>query len=277
MRRGFTLVEMLVAMVVVGIVGAALIRLLSNQQRLSVTQVEQAMLQSNVRVGTQVLASELQEMGSDVDSVDLVTANASSVTYRAMRTLGFACAVSSSQVKIRTDRLYGTRLPVAGQDNLLLFVEKDPDISSDDRWRAFPITSVTPGSCGGGVQAITLGTSLDSASNADVLVEAPVRTFETMEIAPVTQGGVDYLGARSVSAGQALQAVAGPLQTGGLSIAYYDSLGNVTSTLARVRSISITLRGRSDRAVRAGGTSATVQPVQDSLVRWVTLRNSPLP
>ena len=71
MRRGFTLVEMLVAMVVVGIVGAALIRLLSNQQRLSVTQVEQAMLQSNVRVGTQVLASELQEMGSDLDSVDL--------------------------------------------------------------------------------------------------------------------------------------------------------------------------------------------------------------
>ena len=40
---------------------------------------------------------------------------------------------------------------------------------------------------------------------------------------------------------------------------------------------SITLRGQSDRAVRAGGTSATVQPVQDSLVRWVTLRNSPLP
>ncbi|HSE44451.1 MAG TPA: type II secretion system protein, partial [Gemmatimonadales bacterium] len=192
MRRGFTLVEMLVAMVVVGIVGAALIRLLSNQQRMSVTQVEQAMLQSNVRVGTQVLASELQEMGSDVDSVDLVSANASSVTYRAMRTLGFACAVSSSQVKIRTDRLYGTRLPVAGQDNLLLFVEKDPDISSDDRWRAFPITSVTGGSCGG-VAAITLGTALDSASNADVLVEAPVRTFETMEIAPVTQSGVDYL------------------------------------------------------------------------------------
>ena len=55
-----------------------------------------------------------------------------------------------------------------------------------------------------------------------------------MEIAPVTLGGVDYLGARSVSAGQALQAVAGPLQTGGLSIAYYDSLGNVTGTLARV-------------------------------------------
>ena len=136
MRRGFTLVEMLVAMVVVGIVGAALIRLLSNQQRVSVTQVEQAMLQSNVRVGTQVLASELQEMGSDVDSVDLVTANASSVTYRAMRTLGFACSVTSSQVKIRTDRLYGTRLPVAGQDNLLLFVEKVagiPDHLGDGR------------------------------------------------------------------------------------------------------------------------------------------------
>jgi prepilin-type N-terminal cleavage/methylation domain-containing protein len=177
MRRGFTLVEMLVAMVVVGLVGAALIRLLSNQQRLSVTQVEQAMLQSNVRVGTQVLASELQEMGSDVAAVDLVTASASSVTYRAMRTLGFACAVTSSQVKIRTSPLYGTRLPVAGQDSLLLFVEKDPDISSDDRWRAFPITSVTGGILQRDGGAITLGTALDSASNADVLVEAPVRNL----------------------------------------------------------------------------------------------------
>jgi type II secretory pathway pseudopilin PulG len=74
MRRGFTLVEMLV-MVVVGIVA-------SDSSAISAPvrhPVEQALLQSNVRVGTQVLASELQEMGSDVAAVDLVTANASSV------------------------------------------------------------------------------------------------------------------------------------------------------------------------------------------------------
>lgn len=93
----------------------------------------------------------------------------------------------------------------------------------------------------------------------------------------MSQGGLNWLGARSASAGQALEPVAGPLQAGGLSFAYYDSLGNVTATLARVRSIQMTLRGRSDLSVRAGGTAATVQPVQDSLVRWVTLRNSPLP
>ncbi|HEU5218459.1 MAG TPA: hypothetical protein VFU23_07360, partial [Gemmatimonadales bacterium] len=129
----------------------------------------------------------------------------------------------------------------------------------------------------GAVPAIALGTSLDSASNADARVDAPARTFEVMELAPVTVSGLDYLGARSVSAGQSLEPVAGPLQTGGLSIAYFDSLGNVTATLERVRSISITLRGRSDRSVRAGGVSTTIQPVQDTLVRWVTLRNSPVP
>jgi prepilin-type N-terminal cleavage/methylation domain-containing protein len=278
MRRGFTLVEMLVALIVVGLLGQGLYRVLANQQRLAVTQVEQAVLQSNVRVGSLVLANELQELGGDATSAaDLEAANPTSVTYRAMRSMGFACQVSPSVVKIRTTPLYGIRLPVAGQDSLLLFVEGDPTISSDDRWRAFPISSVTQGVTCGGVAAISLGTALDSASNADVLVEAPVRTFEIMELGQMSQGGLNWLGARSASAGQALEPVAGPLQAGGLSFAYYDSLGNVTATLARVRSIQMTLRGRSDLSVRAGGTAATVQPVQDSLVRWVTLRNSPLP
>jgi prepilin-type N-terminal cleavage/methylation domain-containing protein len=278
MRRGFTLVEMLVALVVLGFLGQGLYRVLANQQRLAVTQVEQATLQANVRMGTLVLANELEELGSDATTAtDLKAANPTSVTYRAMRSIGFACQVTTSVVKLRAAPLYGIRLPVAGQDSLLLFVEKDPTISADDRWRAFPISSVTQGATCGGVAAIALGTTLDSASNVDVLVEAPVRTFEIMELGQMSQSGLNWLGARSVSAGQALEPVAGPLQPSGLSFAYYDSLGNVTATLARVRSIQMTLRGRSDLSVRAGGTAATVQPVQDSLVRWVTLRNSPLP
>ena len=217
-------------------------------------------------------------MGGDATSfTDLEAANPTSVTYRAMRSMGFACQVSPSVVKIRTSPLYGIRLPVAGQDSLLLFVEQDPTISSDDRWKAFPIFSVTQGVTCGGTPAIALGTALDSASNVDVLVEAPVKTFEIMEIGQVSQSGLNWLGARSVSAGQALQPVAGPLQASGLSFVYYDSLGNVTATLAQVRSIQMTVRGRSDLSVRRGGISSSVQPVQDSLVRWVTLRNSPLP
>jgi prepilin-type N-terminal cleavage/methylation domain-containing protein len=278
MRRGFTLVEMLVALVVLAFLGQGLYKVLTNQQRLSVTQVEQATLQANVRIGTLVMASELQEMGSDAPtSVDLISANASSITYRAMRSLGFACEVTPTVVKLRASPLYGIRLPVAGRDSLLLFVEKDPVVSSDDKWKAFPITSVTSGATCGGAAAYALGTSLDSASNVDAVVDAPMRTFEIMELAPVTLSGVDFLGARSVSAGQSLEPVAGPLQTGGLAFAYFDSLGNSTTTRKDVRSISITMRGRSDRSVRAGGVSTTIQPIQDTLVRWVTLRNSPVP
>lgn len=278
MQKGFTLVEMLIALVIVGVVSQAIYKLLMTQQRLTVTQVEQAVLQSNVRLGTLVLATELQELGSDTGgTVDLVTAGASSVTYRAMRSLGFACEATPTQVKLRATPLYGIRLPVAGQDSLMLLIEKDPAVSKDDRWGAFRITSVAQGASCGGVPAIALGTSLDSASYADLVLEAPARTFEIMEIGEVAQDGLNWLGARSVSGGQAMQPVAGPLATGGLTFAYYDSLGNVTATRSRIRSIRISLRGRSDLAVRVAGTSPNVQPVQDSLIRWVTLRNSPLP
>ena len=98
MRRGFTLVEMLVALIVVGLLGQGLYRVLANQQRLAVTQVEQAVLQSNVRVGSLVLANELQELGGDATSAaDLEAANTTSVTYRAMRSMGFACQVTPSE------------------------------------------------------------------------------------------------------------------------------------------------------------------------------------
>ena len=98
-----------------------------------------------------------------------------------------------------------------------------------------------------------------------------------MQIDEVTSGGENWLGARSVSAGQALQPVVGPLAGTGLSFAYFDSLGNTTGTAADVRSIQVTLRGVSEDAVRQGGTSSTVQNLQDSVVFQLSVRNSPLP
>jgi hypothetical protein len=122
------------------------------------------------------------------------------------------------------------------------------------------------------VGAITLGTALDSASNADVLVEAPVRTFEIMEIAPVTQSGVDYLGARSVSAGDVVQS-GGALFTIVNPSTMRLEASVPANELASVRPLHVTNAGSQFMARQ----SATVQPVQDTLVRWVTLRNSPLP
>jgi prepilin-type N-terminal cleavage/methylation domain-containing protein len=48
-RSGFTLVEILVALVIMGVVAGAVFQLLINSQRLSRFQTEQVSLQSNVR------------------------------------------------------------------------------------------------------------------------------------------------------------------------------------------------------------------------------------
>jgi hypothetical protein len=98
-----------------------------------------------------------------------------------------------------------------------------------------------------------------------------------MELRAVTVGSQNWLGARSVSGGQAtLIPVAGPvLASNGVAFAYLDSLGAATSTVGRIRSIRLMLRGQSDRAVRSLRDLSLVQTLQDSLSTTITLRNAP--
>ena len=69
-RRGFTLIEVLLALVIMGIVTGALYRLLNTNQRLSLAQAEQVNLQSNVRTGSLVVPNELRELNTVLGSLD---------------------------------------------------------------------------------------------------------------------------------------------------------------------------------------------------------------
>jgi prepilin-type N-terminal cleavage/methylation domain-containing protein len=281
-RRGFTLVEMLVAIVIFGLVAASLNKVFAAQQRLAVAQVEQASLQSNVRSGSTIIASELWELASDAGGgSDILEFDVGGLTYRAMRTLGLACQVSRTETRIRTSPLYQYRNIVPGQDGLLLWVEGDPDISSDDRWLELAITAVASGSTCSGAPAIALTTSpIDTLTTplSYVVTDAPIRTYETMELRGVMQGPQYWLGARSVSGGEtAVTPVAGPVLATGVRFAYLDSLGAATTVAGRIRSIRISLYGESERAVRTIGSPTGLRPIQDSLITTVTLRNSPRP
>ena len=64
-RRGFTLVELLVVMVLVTMLSAVVGRVMINGLRVSRAQMVQAGLQSNVRVGGLVVPLELREIGYD--------------------------------------------------------------------------------------------------------------------------------------------------------------------------------------------------------------------
>lgn len=280
-RDGFTLVELLVAVVIFGLVAASVNKVFTSQQRLAVAQVEQASVQATVRSASTIAATELWELASSPTGVsDIISFDATGLTYRAMRSLGLACQVTTTQVRVLRDPLYRYRAFVPGQDSLLLFVERNPNISSDDTWLPLRITSISSGSTCGPSAAISLHVDeIDTLTTplSAIVLQAPVRTFEVMELRPVTVGTQNWLGARSVSGGEAtLLPVAGPVTATGVRFTYLNALGTATAVAGQIRSIQIRLTGESDRAVRTL-RSTVVQPVQDSLSTTVTLRNAPLP
>jgi prepilin-type N-terminal cleavage/methylation domain-containing protein len=273
--RGFTLVEMLIGLVLLAIVSTTIYRILNTNTRLSRAQTEQVSLQSAVRIGSLVVGSELKEMGiNSTGGTDILAMSANGITYRAMRATGLACQVTASEVRNRQTPFFSTRTIAAGQDSLLLYVEGDPNIATDDSWLPLRITGVSNSTCGAAA-AIALATTI-SIPLTQIVLDAPIRTFEVMELGILNSGGQNWLGARSVSAGQALQPALGPITATGLQFDYYDATGAVTANRTAVRSIQITVRGQTDRTVRAAGQSP-LQVALDSLSMRITLRNAPHP
>ncbi|HEV8123765.1 MAG TPA: prepilin-type N-terminal cleavage/methylation domain-containing protein [Gemmatimonadales bacterium] len=279
--RGFTLVEMLIGLVLLALVSTTIYRTLNTNTRLSRAQTEQVSLQSAVRIGSLVVGSELKEMGiNSTGGTDITAMSANGITYRAMRATGLACQVTAGEVRLRNSTapqtFFSTRSVAALQDSLLLYVEGDPNISTDDRWLPLRISAVGASTCGAAPAiALTISPAI-TIPLTQIVLDAPVRTFEVMELGILNSGGQNWLGVRSVSAGQTLQPALGPITATGLQFDYYDAAGAVTANRTAVRSIQITVRGQTDRTVRAAGQS-TAQVALDSLSTRITLRNAPHP
>ncbi len=137
--RGFTLVELLVAMVLALAVGGLVHRQLVYGQRLTRAQTQRMGLQDNVRVAAQVLAAELGAAG--LDEITPVAAAAlgvppeirpdlraiapGSVSYLAARGGGTVCRIAPAEVVVESSSWSSPRAPRA-TDSLLVFAEGDP-------------------------------------------------------------------------------------------------------------------------------------------------------
>ena len=204
-----------------------------------------------------------------------------SITFRAMRGMGFMCQVSATEIRLlNTGAIpyYGARYIVSGTDRVDVFVENDPDVATDDTWLTLQPTSVDLSSTCGTNAAIRL-TFNDFSGQlttgiGDIVAGGPVRSFEIMQLGRLVTGGQTWLGARSISGGQStLLPVLGPLTSNGFQLQYFDNSGAATTNPNTVRQIRVTLRGLTDHAVtRALGDVPAV--MQDSLVAMVTLRNA---
>lgn len=282
-RRGFTLVELMIGLVLMSLVGTVIFKLLQSEQRVSNAQAERVMMQSSVRTGALVVPSELRELSTNAaGQTDLMQISADSVTYRAARGVGFTCAVTSTQIKILNTSVLpwnGLRDISPGRDSLLLFVESDPGKATDDVWVRLPVSSVAATTCGSNA-AIAVNTpnflaGLPGGLLSNVVVGGPVRTEEVMRLKSYASGGKQWVGIASLSGGDAVQPILGPITAGGFQLAYFTGDGTATATLSAVRVIRITLIGVTDRAVAQGGVSGPNALLQDTLVTRVLLRNTP--
>ena len=272
-RKGFTLIELMIALVLLVIVGGGMFKLLTSQQRATRQQAALSMLQANVRTGALLVPSELKEINVSATGSDIVLMRPDSITYRAMRATSVVCAITTTQVRLRNDYTFGYRAPVVGRDRLLIFVENDPGSSTDDGWKETAISAPAASTCpdGGSAMAYTVAVTADTV--AMVSLDAVARTFETMQLTLYQSNGRYWLGARSVSGGEAVQPVLGPLTATGLQLAYLNAAGVATTDSTLVRTIDIKVVGETDNAVSNGSSTQAIK--LDSLTARIRLRNAP--
>lgn len=272
--RGVTLVEMIVTITLLALVSGVALQLLLRQHWTGEAQSERAALQGTMRAAVLYLENEIRELGGSPGDPDIMVFAAESLTYRAMRSAGISCALSPTALTVSLSDLHGYRAPQAGRDSLLLFMDGVPTTASDDRWLHLPLVSVSGGSCGGR-PGLVLGTTIDTAATplSGFPPLAPFRTFEIMQTRLYSSGGDYWVGARSVSAAEIIQPLAGPFLVHGLAMQFLDSLALPAVSAAGIRSVDITLRGVSASPIRTGAGMGLPQRRTDSLSTRVMLRN----
>ena len=279
-RRGFTLAEIMIALTMMLIITGAVYRLMLSTQRLSRGQAERVGVQSNIRMGSLLVLSDLRELntvtGGPADQNDILALAPSDITYRAMRGMGTICeAPAATQVRISRSSFTGYRDPEAARDSFYVFLDGNPDTETDDAWLPVAITNVSTGTaCPGAVGAGITLTTPNTAALVGLATGTPLRFFEVMQIKLHEADGRSWLGARSVSAGEAIQPVLGPLaDVDGFALSYFTAAGAATADPTAVKSIQVTLRGVSDNVVHRGIEGDMTQ-LQEELVSQVSLRNA---
>jgi prepilin-type N-terminal cleavage/methylation domain-containing protein len=279
-HKGYTLIEVVVALVIMLAVTGSIFKLLRTNQRLSRAQAERVDLQSNVRTASIVIPSELRELSTfgaaaTLDRNDVLVAGGTNVTYRAMRGIGFVCeAPAAGQVKILKSTWSGLRAPDAVRDDGYVFFDGNEDKNTDDVWLPVTITGVANSTCGGNA-AWSLTILPTVGALVGIPVNTPVRLFEVMQLSLYTDAaGKSWLGAQTVS-DLSPQPLLGPLRgADGLGFKYYSAPGTETALVGDIKSIRVTVRGLSSQLLAGHGGSSQTSVVQDSLTTEVLLRNS---
>ena len=302
-RAGFTLIELVIAMVLMSLVGGAIVKLLLRQQRFYNSTTDLIQTRQQLRQAAAMLPSDFRGISSIGGDIYFMTDSA--LEFRSVFGSSVVCANTAGKLST-VPRILATgatmtswsRLPVVG-DSLLVYNDSSSFAVTDDAWTKHQITALTPvtGNVANGCPSASglsqpgdltannpsYQLTLSPAVSSKVLVGSAIRFFRRVRYRMYKDtdnqwylGFYDCLPGR-VPACNPTQSIAGPFQpyaagtTSGVQFAYYDSTGAVTVNPLLVARISLIVRGQAGSLLNLSGAGATV--FRDSLRIEIGLRN----
>jgi prepilin-type N-terminal cleavage/methylation domain-containing protein len=200
MRRGFTLIEMLISLVVLGIVASMTVILL---QRVALTTSRVTGGLGADRTTLSLRRFLERELG---DATQNDVAAAAPASFDLERSVGMApvCLASGAAIFYPDTAWHGARIPEAGRDVAWLLV--DPLTA---QWDSVAITAVGTDRCPGDTAPAT---RIDLASSGAGAVV--IRVMEPVELRAYQSGVADWLGLLPADHSSPVQPFAGPLIPG---------------------------------------------------------------
>lgn len=298
-RRGLTLAELLIAIILLAIIGAALTRVLVKQQQYYKDASATSYAKRELRLGATVLPSELRSISTS--GGDVLTMSESEIAMRSYIGSSIICARTTNQIWVPPTNLARHTLtsyvsqPGVG-DTVFIYNENILRGSEDDLWemRTITDTDLSTTACPGAPytdaaldppatkprRRFTLSANLPDSVKVGAVVRftRPVR----YKIYQETSGNW-YLGLQQYSSGSwgSASPLAGPyraFQSGdanpsGLQFRYYDSLGVRITNMALRTSVS-----RVDVFLRTNAGVSAIRErngnsLRDSVLMRVAIRN----
>lgn len=283
-RSGYSLIEVLVVIAILGIVGGAIMSLLTRQQRFYRGVNETVNVRRELRSGASLLPIEARSI-STVGG-DVIEMKPAEFTFRATIGSSVACDIkqgSNNAFFLPPPNLKHHTLtswysePKPG-DIVIAFDDSLQTGAEDDAWQTYPIVSV-----GKSTSDCLISPLMHAVDDAAAL--KPRWRLQTggLSISPTIKKGAVlrivrpvryrlyasgtgrwYLGFQEQVNGawSAVEPVSGPYQAGGLEFTYRDSTGAATTDKARLASVGVTLRGASAQT-----------GMSDTLVFTIGIRN----
>lgn len=276
-RSGLSLVELLVAMVVAGIVVGGIYQVLSTNQRVHTVQQERVQAQGTVRASVEVLSNELR--GISIAEGDLITMEESSLQVRVPQAAAVVCDWEPGDQRNLTIRPLGRHL--REDERVTVFAQNDPGTQSDDEWLVsggsrigYATSESLPVGCesllgtsgeGQYVEIDGMGTLVEAN---DIQLGAPLRTFGTFEYGLFQSDGESYLGRRDVDGDGDWHRLVGPVRPeDGVRFEYLQADGTEANSEDEVARIRVTIHAES------GATGPGGEPVADSLTMTIQPRD----